>query len=97
MAEFVDEFPKGMEANFVWGGNNEGVGDLFVHLRLLENGSVESISCWKLSPEELEEVTRTGRIYLHVFGHHPAVYVGGKEPFMQPGDASFEADRKKDK
>lgn len=37
-----------------------------------------SVSCWELSPEELAEVNRTGRVYLSVFSGRtqPPVFVG---------------------
>lgn len=40
------------------------------------------ISCWKLTEEELEEVQRTGRIWLWVFGETmPPCVLIGKHPF----------------
>lgn len=40
------------------------------------------ISCWKLTPQELEEVMKTGRIWLTVMGDtHPGVAVNGIKPF----------------
>jgi len=34
------------------------------------------VSCWQLEPHELEEVARTGRIYLSVAGPtHPPLYI----------------------
>ena len=40
-----------------------------------------SVSLWQLTPEELDEVKRTGCIYLTVFGgaSQPPVFVGGEE------------------
>ena len=34
------------------------------------------VSCWQLDPAELEEIARTGRIYLSVAGPtHPPLYI----------------------
>ncbi|HRQ17715.1 MAG TPA: hypothetical protein PL085_11605 [Agriterribacter sp.] len=43
------------------------------------------ISCWKFSKEDLEEVQRTGCIYLAVTGHGtPPVSLFTENPFVQP-------------
>jgi hypothetical protein len=76
MAKFSDRFPKGMEPNFTWGGNGPNVGDLRVHMTHYRDGSVRSVSCWELQPDELQEVIRSGKVYLSVYGNHPPVYVG---------------------
>lgn len=40
------------------------------------------ISCWKLTKEELEEVNRTGRVWLGVCGvTMPPVWITGQKPF----------------
>lgn len=53
-----------------------------------ENRSVV-ISCWKLTKEELEEVNRTGRVWLGVLGYTmPPVWVEGLSPFRGPEDDS---------
>ncbi len=40
------------------------------------------ISCWKLTPEELEEINRTGRVWLHVIGRSmPPVILQVETPF----------------
>ena len=41
----------------------------------------ENISCWELTAEELAEVQRTGKVWLHVWGVHPPVCVSGESPF----------------
>lgn len=49
--------------------------------------SAWSISCWQLSEKEVEEVARTGIVWLHVMGNtHPPVYVGGERPFREKAD-----------
>lgn len=47
---------------------------------VLPNGIPVVISCWKITTEELEEITRTGRIWLMVWGDTmpPAAVVGNK-------------------
>lgn len=42
------------------------------------NNKVCSVSCWELSAAELEEIARTGRVWLSVFAgaSQPPVYVG---------------------
>jgi hypothetical protein len=43
------------------------------------------ISCWKVTREELEQIQRTGRVWLWVFGRGmPAVALSGEHPFVQP-------------
>ena len=40
------------------------------------------ISCWKLTREELEEIARTGQVWLVIWGDTMApAYVGGVKPF----------------
>lgn len=40
------------------------------------------ISCWKMTPAEMEEVQRTGRVWLVVVGHTmPPVAIDGCKPF----------------
>lgn len=41
------------------------------------------VSCWELTPEELAEVQRTGRVYFQCFGRtHPPISVHGSSPFV---------------
>lgn len=43
------------------------------------------ISCWKLTKEELEEIQRTGRVWLWVFGvTMPPVALETAKPFQYP-------------
>lgn len=46
------------------------------------------ISCWELSPEDMEEVKRTGKIYMSVAGQAvPPIALMVKSPFVHlPGD-----------
>lgn len=46
------------------------------------NGMVAMTTCWKLSPEDLAELQRTGEIWLWVLGNrHPPVTLSTKNPF----------------
>jgi hypothetical protein len=40
------------------------------------------IACWQLTPEEIEEVKRTGKIFLQINGRIPPHSVMGKNPFI---------------
>jgi len=40
------------------------------------------LSCWKLTQEELDEINKTKRVWLHVMGESmPPVWLSGKDPF----------------
>lgn len=40
------------------------------------------ISCWKPTKEELEEINKTGRVWLYIWGETmPPASVGGQNPF----------------
>ncbi|MBT9370311.1 hypothetical protein [Rhizobium sp. CSW-27] len=54
----------------------ENVQDMFIFRNIHT-----CVSCWQLSPEELAEVNRTGRVYLSVLmsGEQPPVFVGSEE------------------
>lgn len=56
-------------------GNTENIGDLPV----FRNG-VCSVSCWRLSPDEMAEINRTGVAYLAVFfgSTQPPVHLGSE-------------------
>lgn len=50
----------------------------------LENDVPVTISCWKLTIEEMGEVMRTGRVWLVVMGHGmPPVMLHGASPFEE--------------
>ena len=53
-----------------------------------EQGWPAVVSCWKLTKEEMEEVKRTGRIWLAVTGMSmPPVWLDGFNPFQkQPSE-----------
>jgi hypothetical protein len=48
----------------------------------LGDGNPVVISCWKPTKEELDEITRTGRVWLLVWGTTmPPVHLTGEKPF----------------
>jgi hypothetical protein len=57
-------------------GQEETVSDLHT----FTNGLC-SVSCWELSPEELAEVSRTGKVFISIFSGRtqPPVFVGDEE------------------
>lgn len=51
------------------------------------NGVCCLISCWQLTPEEMEEVKRTGKIYLSITGSGmPPVSLYTENPFSEDYD-----------
>lgn len=40
---------------------------IFPHVKIFNNGTV-SVSCWKLTPEELAEIVQTGCVFVAVMG-----------------------------
>lgn len=96
------EFP---EQNTVWKGYpaegmpGEEVVDLPAYRSDLaeqrNRGPICSISCWKLTAEELAEIQEQGVVWLHVWGVHPPVRVDGHNPFAQrmQGVPSVQASR----
>ena len=73
------EFP---ERNFIWrgwpaDGDRPEVADLPAY-----RSEAQTISCWELSDEEVEEIVRTRRVWIGVLGSgHPPVYATGTSPF----------------
>lgn len=52
--------------------------------RGLVNGLPTVISCWKPTTEEMEEIRKTGRVWLWVLGDTiPPVHLAGVSPFKQ--------------
>lgn len=83
MAEAI-EFPQ---KNFTWDpapGTEDRVRPLHVHRSEVPERGTQSISCWRLSPEEMLEVLRTGCVWLFVLGQHTPVCVIGVSPFPEP-------------
>ena len=49
-------------------------------------GAAVVVSCWKVTPEELREIEKTGRVWLVVLGQTmPPVVVLGTSPFCAGG------------
>lgn len=58
-----------------------------VHSLCVFQDGQQVISCWKPTQEELAEIQRTGRVWLHVSGvTMPPVYVSGEFPFIEEAD-----------
>lgn len=74
------------ESNLVLGKPNEMTHDQCNSLSVWRGKQADDatvvISCWKLTKEELEEVNKTGRIWLRVCGQTmPPVCLEGISPF----------------
>lgn len=54
----------------------ENVQDMYVF-----RNAHAAVSCWELSPEEIAEISRTGKVFLSVLmgGAQPPVYVGSED------------------
>lgn len=90
MANPTSKFPKGLEPNRNWLGPREDIGDLPVHFSHEPEGD-RSLSCWELQPGEYQEIVRTGKVYLSIYGMHPPVYVGSALQFdlEEPDQPSY--------
>lgn len=56
-------------------GGAENIEDI----KAFYNG-IAFVTCWQLTEAELEEIKKTGKVYLSVLGKaHPPVYVGSEE------------------
>jgi hypothetical protein len=76
------------ERNFVFTKPNdmtdEQCSDLPVFKGQTSDGFPCIVSCWKLSKEDLEEVTKNGVVYLSITGHGmPPVSLFTENPFIQ--------------
>lgn len=89
MAEAI-AFP---EANGVLVGSPEDraagtVFDLHIHRHRDLDGNHHVISKWRLTDVEIQEVGRTGCVYLRSWGvTHPPIYVQATSPFEAEKDA----------
>lgn len=46
-----------------------------------KDGYLINVSCWKLTQAELDEINKTGRVWLVVWGNvHPPVSIAGVKP-----------------
>lgn len=74
------------ESNAVLGAPNVELADEVLCLSILrtktENGTPVIVSCWKFTAEEMEEISRTGRVWLVVAGHTmPPCLLQGQKTF----------------
>lgn len=71
------------------GPAGSGISDLPVHVT-----SKTVVSCWKLTPLEVQEVLKTGRVWVHILGHTVIpLAVSGHDPFSEnlpPGHVRIE-------
>lgn len=64
------------------GVSSEDVQALSICRTSLPDDTPVVISCWKLTQEELDEINRTGRVWLVLWGRSmPPAYVAGCNPF----------------
>lgn len=63
----------------------EQCGDLPVHRGAFPDGTPCIISCWKVTPEDLERIKETGEVWLSIVGSGmPPVSVFTENPFAEP-------------
>lgn len=63
-------------------GPPKGMTEDEVHTLYTYKGDRQVISCWKVTQEELEEIQKTGRVWLIVMGNDmPPVNLSGTFPF----------------
>lgn len=61
---------------------------LSVLLSRQPDGMPVVISCWKLTAQELEEINRTGRVWLGIIGGTmPPAWISGTKPFSAPSSS----------
>ena len=69
------------EANAVMKGG-EGVNDLDVALIQHPCGTRVIVSCWQLTKPEIDEIVRTGKVWLYIMGQSmPPVCISSERPF----------------
>lgn len=83
------------QSNFVFGKPKDWTDEQCMDLPVYKGTSKDEdyfetpviISCWKLSKEDLEEINRTGIIWLNITGHGmPPVSLQTENPFTQTID-----------
>lgn len=62
-------------------GDEDRVSDLWTWHKVTAGGGDQFMSTWRLTPDEMLEVLRTGLVHLFVLGGHPPVRVTGTSPF----------------
>ena len=62
---------------------------LHVHRYRDLDGNPQILSKWQLTPEELEEVQRTGVVWFNCWGEtHAPMWISGADPFRRPGGSA---------
>lgn len=80
---FASSFDESNEALDAPPGMSGMVEPLSVLRLIYPNGMPFVLSCFKVTPEELAEINRTGRIWLGIMGQTmPPAFVSGVKPFM---------------
>lgn len=54
-------------------GQHGEIGGLRVLRMKYQDGSQAMVSCWKLTPQDLQNIKETGRIFIAVIGPHPPI------------------------
>lgn len=73
------------------GVTDEQCGPLSIAYARQPDGIPNVVSCWKLTREELDEINRTGRVWIGVLGEGmPAIWVSGVSPFVPQLDGTNE-------
>jgi hypothetical protein len=72
-SNFIYDTPKGVDP-----------GDIVPLSCFVQNSPALTISCWKFTKEELDEIIKTGRVWVYIYGHPiPPLVVSGHLPFEQ--------------
>lgn len=74
MARPTEKFLDAIKPNRTWRGPTPDIADLHAYFTRIPEGDL-SLSCWEFEPGEYQEVVRTGKVYLCVYGMHPPVFV----------------------
>ena len=65
---------------------------LHVHRYQDLDGQHQVLSKWELTPEELEEVKRTGVVWFNCWGQtHPPIWISGHDPFVRAKPETVDA------
>lgn len=54
-------------------GTHETIQGLRVIARPYSVGGIRYTSCWELTPEEIETISKTGKLYISCLGIQPAI------------------------
>jgi len=65
---------------------------LHVHRYRDLDGNHQVLSKWQLTPEELDEVQRTGVVWFNCWGDtHPPMWISGHDPFVRNKSETVDA------